>query len=113
MCTEMKGPATYQRETFSDFEIERSILQLQNALQITNSYFICSLTIVYLAQISVTQDYNKMISKRWGSQSSTMLCRVVWYKQTDISEVLTASIIRLQGVTSKKTVMFIIAAMKT
>jgi hypothetical protein len=58
-----------------------------------------------------------------------MLRRVVWYKFTDVSEELTASIIRammeaastseawktirLHGATSQKTVIFILAAVRT
>jgi hypothetical protein len=42
------------------------------------------------------------------------LRRVIWYKFTDVSEVLAASIIRvIAGTTTQKTVIFILAAMRT
>jgi hypothetical protein len=45
--------------------------------------------------------------------SSGMLRRVVWWKFADVSEVLTASIMRAMGATSQKTVIFILAVMRT
>jgi hypothetical protein len=42
--------------------------------------------------------------------ASGMLSRVVWQKLTDISEVLTASIIREMSHSSQKTVIFLISS---
>jgi hypothetical protein len=45
-----------------------------------------------------------------------LLCRVVWYKFTDVKEVLAAFIIRastrLHGASTKKTVIFILDAVR-